>query len=84
MADAQSALDEARVAKRKADSTFEAAREAAQAARSSLENAEAAIARFAEELPLQREKAERRRQAYEALMDEKKLSEADWMETVRR
>ena len=84
VADAQSALDEARVAKRKADSTFEAAREAAQAARSSLENAEAAIARFAEELPLQREEAERRRQAYEALMDEKKLSEADWMETVRR
>ena len=84
VADAQSALDEARVAKRKADSTFEAAREAAQAARSSLENAEAAIARFAEELPLQREEAERRRQAYEALMDEKKLSEADWMETIRR
>lgn len=84
VADAQSALNVARVAKREADSAFEAAREAAQAARSSLENAEAAIARFAEELPLQREEAERRRQAYEALMDEKKLSEADWMETVRR
>lgn len=84
VADAQSALSGARTAKREADSAFEAAREAAQSARSSLENAEAAIARLAEELPLQREEAEQRRQAYEALMDEKKLSEADWMETVRR
>ena len=76
--EANAVFHEARNEKQKREKAYGNARTAEQKTRSAKENAETLIRRYLQELPGQKDERERRRKAYEQIMEEKDLAEAEW------
>ncbi len=81
---AQSAIRDAQNQKNQKNDIYQAAGRQTQKARAAKENAETLIRRYQQELPALSEELAVRQAAYEEIMEEKDLSEAEWNETVRR
>ena len=79
-AEARAELAGAEERRKKAESVSRAAEEKAQKAESARTKAEALISRYRSELPLQEKECSQRKASYEAVMEEKDLSEAEWKE----
>ena len=79
-AEARAELAGAEERRKKAESVSRAAEEKAQKAESARTKAEALISRYRSELPLQEKECIQRKDSYEAVMEEKDLSEAEWKE----
>ena len=75
--EANAVFHEARNEKQKREKAYGNARTAEQKTRSAKENAETLIRRYLQELPGQKDERERRRKAYEQIMEEKDLAEAE-------
>lgn len=78
--EAKEAFLSAREGKQKRERAYSEARAAEQKAKSAKENTETLIRQYLSELPGQEEERERRRDAYEQIMGEKELTEAEWKE----
>lgn len=78
--EAKAAFLSAREGKQKREKAYSEARDAKQRAKSAKENAETLIRQYLAELPGQEEERDRRRDAYEQIMGEKELTEAEWKE----
>ena len=78
--EAKAAFLSAREGKQKRERAYSEARDAEQRAKSAKENAETLIRQYLAELPGQEEERDRRRDAYEQIMGEKELTEAEWKE----
>ena len=83
-AEARAALADAEADRAARAQAHEAAQAAARQAQDGVKQAEALIARFEGELPVQRTEADARKAAYLELMDERDLPEAEWTEIARR
>ncbi len=79
-AEARAELAGAEERRKKAESVSGAVEEKAQKAESARAKAEALISRYRSELPLQEKECIQRKDSYEAVMEEKDLSEAEWKE----
>ena len=79
-AEARAELAGAEEGRKQAESVSRAAEEKAQKAESARTKAEALISRYWSELPLQEKECIQRKDSYEAVMEEKDLSEAEWKE----
>ena len=82
--EANAVFHEARNEKQKREKAYGNARTAEQKTRSAKENAETLIRRYLQELPGQKDERERRRKAYEQIMEEKDLAEAEWTGLTER
>ena len=76
--DAENARAEAINRKTEAEKARDGARAAEQRARTEKEQTEALITRYEAELPGQRERAKERNDAYQAILQERKLTEEEW------
>lgn len=76
--EAVEALQKAEEKKTEKEMVYQSARAALQAAKAAKKNAEALIDDYSEKFPFQQEELNKRKAAYEKIMDEKDFSEAEW------
>lgn len=79
---ADAVLEAAEQAKKKTDTAYQSAHQAAQTAKTAKENAEILIGRYQSELPAQQDERDARRAAYERSMTEKGLTELVWQQVA--
>jgi len=81
--EAKEALKAAEAAKREKEAAYMTANQQAEETKQKYNHACVLVERYTKELPIQREEQERRRIAYETMIAEKRLSEADWISITK-